>query len=216
MKKAIEYSDEQNKLPMKFRFKMSTIHELTVSVTTTAQLLFEKNSDFLSLCAHDQSILLEHSIRHTAGLGGLFIFYKAELMDCRMFFDNITTLYEQKALHNCLRCMRLLAFDFVFVKLCLVILILIPIDHTYYADTKPIYLNDGKTIFHIQNLYIELTWRYLLYRYGHRQAVLAFSNLIRTFFALDKSIAGATEVQEYNSMIETLVQQTEETLGKLD
>lgn len=46
MLNAVEYLNEQNKLPAESRFEISSVHEFIMSLLTTAELLFVKSSNF--------------------------------------------------------------------------------------------------------------------------------------------------------------------------
>ncbi|CAF4092993.1 unnamed protein product [Rotaria sordida] len=69
------------------------------------------------------------------------------------------------------------------------------------------------TIRYIQNKYIELLWRYLLYKYNFERSVICLSNLIRCLFAINEALAEAYDFQWYTDTIDSLVQQTQQTLN---
>ena len=75
--------------------------------------------------------------------------------------------------------------------------------HNTYQDST--HTKDIKVILRIQDKYIELAWRYLVYRYGEQRAVLYF-------FLLHNSIGAPVKIEEYNTMIDSIVQQTEASL----
>jgi len=55
------------------RFKLAAMGEFSTSILCTGQLLYEKNADFISLCSHDRSILLQNTIKYITGLGSCLI-----------------------------------------------------------------------------------------------------------------------------------------------
>ncbi|CAF5161884.1 unnamed protein product, partial [Rotaria sp. Silwood1] len=59
-----------------------------------------------------------------------------------------------------------------------------------------------------QDMYTDLAWRYLLYKYGHHEAVKRFSNLTRCLFAVTGAIAEAHESQKFTEMIDSIIEQT--------
>ncbi len=209
---ASRYLSKQNDLVPKMRFKLASINDLFGSLLGGAQLLFEKNADFLSLCAHDRSLLLQNTMKQTAGLGVCFTLLNSRLFNDPLFYTNCEIIYGEASLLHAVRAISLLDYDIVFVKLILAILIFSTFDYTYYTTNNSTHLTDVKTVLRIQDRYVELTWRYLLYRYDHHRAVICFSNLTRSLFLLNYSIVAVVEVQQYNTMIDSLVKQTEEIL----
>jgi hypothetical protein len=65
-------------------------------------------------------------------------------------------------------------FDIIIIKPFLAILSFSIIGHTVYSNTPPVNLSNSKQILHIQDTYIELIWRYLLYQYSCQEAVKCF------------------------------------------
>ncbi|CAF4344552.1 unnamed protein product [Rotaria sordida] len=84
---------------------------------------------------------------------------------------------------------------------------------TIYSNTPLENLSTIKKIFDIQNAYIELLWRYLLYKYNFERSVICFSNLIRCLFAINEALVEAHDFQWYTDTIDSLVQQTQQTLN---
>ncbi|CAF1228938.1 unnamed protein product, partial [Rotaria magnacalcarata] len=68
------------------------------------------------------------------------------------------------------------------------------------------------TIFRIQSTYAEVTWKYLVYRYGYYQAVLRFNNLIQCLMAVTNTISESQDTQAHINDIELVVEQTEISL----
>ncbi|CAF3977822.1 unnamed protein product, partial [Rotaria sordida] len=73
-------------------------------------------------------------------------------------------------------------------------------------------LSDIKQILHIQGTYIELAWKYLLYKYNHEQVVKCFSDLIRCTFVIHDAIVKAQDIQWFTNAIDSITQQIEQTL----
>jgi hypothetical protein len=79
-------------------------------------------------------------------------------------------------------------------------------NYTFYCNTPPINLLNVKQVLHIQNTYIELTWKYLLYKYNYKQTVLCFSNFIRCIFAVHDAVVKAQDLQWFIEGIDSLIQ----------
>jgi hypothetical protein len=204
---------DQNSLPPKLRFKCSLVKDFYTSMKTNIQLVFEKNRDFLSLSSDDRTTLLRTTVKYTTSMGGLFALRKAHLFDDPSFFKSTEIIFQSTAAAFSKRVIDHLDPDDTFVKLTLAILSFSTTNYTIYSNFNPTNLTNIKTILSIENMYIELAWRYVLYKYGHHQAVRSFSNLIRCLFFLNNALVEAHESQHFNEMIDTVIQKTKQTLS---
>ena len=67
----------------------------------------------------------------------------------------------------------------IVMKLFLAILSFSTYRCTAYPDISRDILSNIQEVLRIQDTYIEITWRYLLYKYVYQQAVKCFSDFIR-------------------------------------
>ncbi|CAF3150428.1 unnamed protein product, partial [Rotaria sp. Silwood2] len=102
--------------------------------------------------------------------------------------------------------------DNTFIKLVFAILTFSTINYTIYRKNVHNNLTNIKVTLPIQDMYTDLTWRYLLYKYGHHQAVIRFSNLLRCLFAVIAAVVEAHESEKFTEMIDSVIEQTEQTL----
>lgn len=74
-------------------------------------------------------------------------------------------------------------------------------------------VSNVKTILYIQNFYVEILFKYMMYRYGDGEAVLRFAGLIKS--ALDQSMCASrtTRIPTYDQLIQDVVKQTEQSLS---
>jgi hypothetical protein len=69
-----------------------------------------------------------------------------------------------------------------------------------------------KHLFHIQNIYIEIMFKYMIYRFGYNEAALRFAALVKSFLDQSMCIFRAGEIQAHDQLIQTLVKETETAL----
>jgi hypothetical protein len=194
------------------RFKLAAVSEFYTAFLGGGQLLYEKNVDVTSLCPHDRSILLRNTIKYVASLGTCLIARYTRLLDNTALYKSSEALYGSATLANGVRAIEQLDFDGTFVKLVLALLVFSTFHYIYYTNMAPDNLINIKAVLCIQDMYAELAWRYLLYKYDHERAVICFSNLMRCLFSVNDTIVEAVECKQYTDMIDSLVQKTEETL----
>jgi hypothetical protein len=176
------------------------------------QFVFEKNRDFLSLSSHERTILLRSTVEYTASIGGMFILRQTKLLDDLAFSESTEMIFQPAAMASIKRVIDQLDPDDTFIKLILAILAFSTINYTVYSKFSPTNLTNIKAMLPTQNMYTELTWRYLLHKYGHYEAVIRFSNLIRCLFLVNKTIVEAYEAQQFIDIIDSVIKQTEQKL----
>ncbi|CAF1553094.1 unnamed protein product [Rotaria sordida] len=206
------FIDEQNRLPLKLRFKYSSVNHFFILMMSKVQRVFERNRDFLLLSPHDRTILLESTAEYTATIGGMFLLHQAKLLNDLTFFKSAEIIFPPSVMFFAQRVIDQFDSDDTFIKLVLTILAFSTINYTVYRKNIPINLTNITTILPIQDMYTDLTWRYLLYKYGHHEAVIRFSNLLRCLFSVSETIVEAHKTQQFIDIIDYVVEQTEQTL----
>lgn len=203
---------EQNALPLKLRFKTSSVKEFFIDLKIKLQLHFERNKHFLSLSSEDRQGLLRSTVEHTTGLGGMFILRRHQLFNHLLFYKTAETIFRPNATLSTKHVISQLDPDETFIKLIIVILSFSTIDYTVYKKFESTRSINTKKILPIQDIYTEITWRYLVYQYGHEDAVRRFANIIRCLFLVNHAIVEARKSQEFTDIIETVIKQTEQIL----
>ena len=178
-----------------------------------AQRVYQSNQDCLSLSQNDRSILLYHTMKYTASLSSCFISYTVGLLNCPSYYDTVSLITHSKCNQGIAK--RLdnhLNFDMMIMKLFLVTLSFSTISYTFYFASHPMNLSYLKQVLSMQNQYIEVTWKCLVSKNGYKQAILCFSNFIICVFALNEAIIASSDVQWYTQRMDSLTEQTKQTL----
>jgi len=204
---AERFISQQNILPLKLRFKCGSVNEFLSSLFAKAQLLFEKNPDFVSLHSNDRSILLHRQMKYITIISSSFIAQQSHLFDYPAFNKAIETLFGTIILST----NKLLSFDIPFLKLTLAIISFSSFDYTIYENIPTENLINMKQILQIQDTYIELAWRYLIYVQDDKQAIIYFSNLIRCILAVIDNIILIQDKKTFTDMINIIIEQTEQS-----
>jgi hypothetical protein len=199
---AERFISEQNILPLKLRFKCRLVSEFISSLFNIVQLLFEKNRDFFTLCPIDRSILQRCQMKYVAIISSSFIAQQSHLFEYPAFYKAIETIFQANLILK--NKYTLFSFDIPFLKLALAIITFATFDYTIHE-----HLIDIKPIIKIQHSYIELAWRYLVYTYDDKQAIVSFSNLIRCILTVNDSIILMRDNQNFIDMIDGVVKRTE-------
>jgi hypothetical protein len=68
---------------------------------------------------------------------------------------------------------------------------------------------NSNQILNIENKYADLTWKYLIYKYGYKQAIQRFVCLIQWFLSISVVMSYLRNTQVHANDIESMVEQTE-------
>ena len=179
---------------------------------SNVQLVFEKNRDYLTLSTNDRTTLLRHTVDYTTGIGAAIILREAQLFDRPSFFESAELIFRPATVTVFKRLIDQLDPDVTLMKIICAIVAFVLSNYTTYSSNFFGELTDRKAIVRIQDMYTDLMWRYLLYKYNHHDAVLCFSNLIRCLFLVNESVVEAHEVRQYTDMMDAVVETTEQNL----
>lgn len=195
---------QQNILPLKLRFKSTYVNELFSLIFAKTKLIFEKNFDFINLHSNDRSILLHHQMKYLIIISSSYIAQQSNLFDHPVFNETIEILSENIILSK----NKFLCFDILFLKLSFGIISFSSFDYTI----RPIeYLTNIERIIEIQNRYIELTWRYLIYVYDEKQAINCFLNLIQYIFVVMDKVILLKDKKGFVDRINNVIEQTKQS-----
>ena len=106
-----------------------------------------------------------------------------------------------------------LDFDLVIFKLLLAIFSFSTFRCIGYSTNSPKNLTNIEEILRIQDTYVEVTWRYLLYKYDHQQTVKCFSDFIRCLFVMNDAMTLSQQVEWFNSRVDSITKKTEESFS---
>jgi len=202
------YIQDQNTLPVKLRFKYSSVKDFFTSTKTKIQLVCEKNRDLLLLSQQDRTSLFRTTIEYTTSVGGMFTIRQHQLFDYASFYNSAEIIFRPTSAAFTRRVINHLDPDDTFIKIIFAVLSFSTINCTVYTRFDLTNLTNIKAILSIQHMYTELAWRYILYKYGDYQAMIRFSNLIRCLlFAID-AIVEAHESKPFTEIIDSVIEQT--------
>ena len=211
-----QYMSEQYNLPPRFRFKSASIIQLYGMLIDGTQSLYKNNGDFRSLCPDDRSILLHSTLPHMASLTTNFIGYKIQLMSYDAYFDAVEIMTNPQITTIARRLSLRLDFDLVILKLLLAIFSFSTFRCIGHMNNSSKNLTNIQEILRIQDTYVEVTWRYLLYKYDHQQAVKCFSDFIRCVFIMNDGLAISQEIEWFSGRVDSLEKKTEESFSLND
>ncbi|CAF1403666.1 unnamed protein product [Adineta steineri] len=203
--------DTHNSLqPMNATYQRLVENYLLSLYETTGRYL-RSNDDICKLSFSDRSILLRNAADNVSCMAGAFIIHHFDLYSLDSYLKIMTAMFGNRAIFLTLWAMKFIISDIIIFKLALSLFALSKTTYLY-SPNIPIDSTNSSTIFHIQNKYAEVTWKYLNYRYGWYEAVKYFHNIIYWFMALTMLMVPVQTCSTHVDNIDSLVELTELTL----
>ncbi len=201
-----QFIQEQTSLPIKLRFKIGSLDTFFGSILKGIELFFELNHDFLSLCSHDRSILLRCAMENAGSFTVAFILRELPLFDYPGVTEFTENHFQSLLMTRTKHLPNEIDRDITFVKLAMAMFVFSTINCASHTNIGLDYLKNVKDILHIQDNYAEIAWRYLLYKYDHKQAVVCFNNFIKSLLVINSAIIEIHQSQQYKRMVENLIE----------
>ena len=201
---------KQNNLPIKLRFKVASIYDIFRVILGQVQEFFQSNLEFLSLCAHDRSILLRYSTENIASLGAILVAREKTSFQHTGLETALENNYGSIVMNLSRRLLEQVDSDTIFIKLGMAILVFSPSNNAHMTDN---HLKNVQKVSRIQNMYAEIAWKYLLHKHDHHQAVIRFNNFINSLFLVSRMITEAHKSEDHQRIMVDLIEQISHRLG---
>ncbi|CAF4772032.1 unnamed protein product [Rotaria sp. Silwood1] len=181
--------NELTSLPPKLRLKPLELTNLIRELFSSIGPLIERSSDFHSLPVNVRQILVKRNLYITGSMNGLF------LCQCRRKIAR----YDPNG-----SLIKIFVFILAFSSNCSLV--------TYDSQADLTIMSNSIHLVPIQNVYITMLWKYLIYLYGFKEAVLRFTRLIKDVLDLVNMLSQAPQTETRSRIMNPIVTETEHTL----
>ncbi|CAF1171248.1 unnamed protein product [Adineta steineri] len=182
-----------------------------VEVYETTEKYLRSNGDLYTLGPDDRTIFLPSAAESVTWLGAIFCWNHFQLYNCQSFMANFKNIYGDTCMNLIQNVLKFIESDTVIFKLALSIFTFCNNISLLRSITTSKTL-DTLALFRIQNIYAEVTWKYLLYKYNFTQCVQRFMKIVQCFLAVTDTIYNAQNILLHVKDIETTIEKTELTL----
>ncbi|CAF1250699.1 unnamed protein product [Rotaria sordida] len=187
------------------------VEEFLVSLYETAGTYLRSNDDLRKLSSDDRSIILRNAADNVCCMSGTFIMQYSYLYNLDAFLNTMRIKYGKRTMDIHVWARKFIDPDIVLAKLSLSLFAFSENTCCYYSNisndlTNPI------NILEIQNKYAEVIWKYLLYKYGHYDAVKRYLNIILWLISMSILTFHAQTLKIHMNDLYSLIEQTELTL----
>ena len=177
--------------------------------TTAMRSFVSSIPDFQILTDYEQCSLLKRNWQAITGLSVLLILRDLPVFDCWEYTSNAIKVYGTEVVYRARKIRNRLDPDSTLNKLMLVI-------HAFSSsclivDVPRSKQNDSLILgtFRLlgsQNVYVELVWKYMIYRYGHRETVIRFASLVKSMLDMSSHLADSyVSSQSHHQYVEEMV-----------
>lgn len=73
-------------------------------------------------------------------------------------------------------------------------------------------LSNPRLVLNIQNFYVEILFKYMIYRFGYQEAAMRFMNLIKNLLDQILLTNTARDIQIHQTLVQNIVAETEQSL----
>ncbi|CAF4224075.1 unnamed protein product, partial [Adineta steineri] len=136
------------------------VENYLLSLYETTGRYLRLNDDICKLSFTDRSIVLRNAADNVPCMASAFILHRFGLLSLDSFLKTLTAIYGHRPVSLSLLAMKFIISDIVIFKLALSLFALSKITYLY-SPNIPVDLTNSSTLFHIQNKYAEVTWKYL-------------------------------------------------------
>ena len=212
----------QSTLPLKIRLKLAQefIPSVVISFYTSLQSYINCTNEFRTFTEVEQGSLYQRNFHSITSLAGQLILRESGFFEHTAYMYAFGSLYDAETLARADAIIKRLDYDSTIVK---IFLIIISFSSNCFLIGKKENLQEDhllrktRVLFRYQNLYTELLWKYLLFRYGHLAAAIRFSGLVKQMLDLiPLTIDAYTENSAHQLMVNEITEKTGQTLNMTD
>jgi len=199
-------------------FDTSEILNMFATFYTSTEAFIGSSADFQILTVNEKSSLYQRNIHGILNLCAIFLLRMAQVFDQPLKEHLITSVYGFEIFQQTKRIASQIDDDLIFIKLILLILAFSSNCYVVDRSTDDSTLNDSFIngtfrLWGSQNVYIELFWKYLLYRYDYLNAAIRFARMIKNLLDLLTISAQAQSNHDvYQQFVDEVTVLTEQNL----
>ncbi|CAF3885609.1 unnamed protein product, partial [Rotaria sordida] len=203
--------DAHDDLKSNYVIYKGLVEEFLVSIYKTVEQYLCFNDDLRKLSSNDRSIILRSAADNLCCMSGAFIMQHCHLYGLDAYLKVINEKFGKSPMNIHFWARKFVDPDIVLVKLSLSLFAFSENTCCYYSNTSD-NLTNPIDILEIQNKYVEVTWKYLLYKYGYYNAMKRFLNIALWLASMNILAVHAQSLPVHVHNVNSIIEQTELTL----
>jgi len=186
----------------------SLLDNFSVTVYETTGTYLRLNHELGKLAFDERSIVLRSAADNVTCMGFAFIMDHGHLFDNNAFSNAVETKYGRRTIDMQVVARRFIDPDIILIKLGISLFAFSEVI-SLYTPNIPIVLTNPIHILEIQNKYAEVTWKYLICKYGFCEAVKRFVKLTSWLLASTIVVSHVQSLAQHINDLNSIVEQTE-------
>jgi hypothetical protein len=181
---------------------------------TAVQPLIARVPELNSLPIDARRAITQHNLNTIGAANGIFICRELDIYKNPCFWNPCIIGYGPEFMAECVgnsaRCdpnsnlIKVMLFVASFSSNCSVV--------TYNSDENLTTITSSMELVRIQNLYVTMLWKYLLYLYGFKEAAIRYSYLIKNILDVTRMLSLMPKNETHDLMVEAITTETERAL----
>ena len=176
----------------KINFDNHNVLEVANRSFASMRSFVSSTPDFQVLSINEQQSLFDRNLLGISSVSSNVSFRHVNFLDNSICSNSFTQLYGHETIKQIKCFIKQLDLDSTLFKLMLLIMAFS--SNCLIVDVHKNFRNDGLIfgtfrLYGSQNVYIELLWKYMLYRYGYQETVIRFSNIVKCVLSKLKQVA---------------------------
>lgn len=179
-----------------------------MQIYETSGEYLRSNRGLRTLSTDDRSAFLRNMAENVTCFGMALICKYSQLYNYEPFLPIAEQFYGNTPLSIIQSMFKLMDPDITIAKLALSLFAFSNHTSTFSSQRiiRPI---NSLAMAHIQDVYAEVTWKYLLHQYGYYQSIERLNRLIQCLLAATTTVSNAQNTEDHLKDIQLLVEQTE-------
>lgn len=208
--------DNLSTLPIELQLNIINPIEIISQMFTFIQSFISSSPDFRILTTNEQSSLIERNFYGIFGLYSILFFRDTNILGNVKCMEAFTNIYGEESMLLLKTLDTRLDPDATLIKLILIIFAFssncLVIDKHNNIERDSLLYGTFRLL-GSQNVYSEVLWKYMLYRYGYNQAIIRFSRLIQLHLCILKNLTFVYENNEiHRNLIGEIISKAKQSL----
>jgi len=201
-------------LPPQLRLRRFDTYNIIGQFYTSIQPLIEHSPDLNSLPLDARRVITKHNLNSTGAINGIFVCREMDLFRNPFFRNPCNIHYGSEFIIECTRnsarcdpngsLIKMMLFIMAFSSNCSIV--------TFNEQESLTTMSYAIDLISIQNVYITMLWKYLVYLYGFKEAVLRFSYIVKNIIDIIHMLELQPKNETHDLMVETIITETERAL----
>ncbi len=207
--------ESKSSLPPKLRFKLVDTLHMIGSFVVSIQPTIERLSYFQSLPMNARRALIKHNLPAVGSIHGIFATHEINAFSEPAYVAACYELFGSTFVNKIMSICKRLESNLTFVKLMIFTL--------YFSSNCSVVTFDNNediriisnpiNFIQIQDIYVTILWKYMIYQCGFIETVRHYSGLIKTSLDILQIDENLYNVRKHQQIISAVIKDIEHSLG---